>query len=86
LQKQPTASKPKIFDVYAIKSVDDLYTNGIFDLDQFFQGLERMAGIKKFCQLKMAPSEKIFEIISINTRIFKNMGNKTLMNVENTKQ
>jgi len=64
LQKQPTASKPKIFDVYAIKSVDDLYTNGIFDLDQFFQGLERMAGIKKFCQLKMAPSEKIFEIIS----------------------
>jgi len=43
-------------------------------LDQFFQRLEKAAGISRISQLKMAPSEKIINIISID--ILKDMGNK----------
>ena len=56
--------------------ISDLYTNGILDLGQFFQRLEKEAGILKIKQLKVAPSEKIFESVSID--YFKNMGNKVL--------
>jgi len=56
--------------------VSDLYTNESLDLGQFFQRLEMQAGILKISQLKVAPSEKIFELISIES--FKNMGNKML--------
>ena len=56
--------------------VSDLYTNGILDLGQFPQRLEKGAGKLKIEQLKVAPSEKIFESVSIDS--FKNMGNKIL--------
>jgi len=56
--------------------VSDLYTNGVIDLDQFFQRLEMQAGIHKISQLKVAPWENIFEHTSIDN--FKLMGNKIL--------
>ena len=56
--------------------ISDLYTNGILDLGQFFQRLEKEAGILKIKQLKVAPSKKIFESVSID--YFKTMGNKVL--------
>ena len=62
--------------VVARIDVSDLYSNGILDLGQFFQRLERQAGIFKISQLKVAPSEKIFESVSIDT--FKKMGNENL--------
>ena len=51
-----------------------VYTNEILDLGQFFQRLEKEAGISKINQLKVTPSEKIFESVSIDS--FKNMGSK----------
>lgn len=56
--------------------IKDLYTNGILDLGQFFQRLETEAGILKIYKLKVAPCEKIFELVSMDS--FKNMGNKIL--------
>jgi len=54
----------------------DLYTNGTIDLGQFFQRLEKQAGIHKVSQLKVAPWENIFEHVSIDN--FKMMGNNIL--------
>jgi len=62
--------------VIARIDVDDLYTNRILDLGQFFQRLDMQAGMLKISQLKLAPSEKIIESISIDS--FKHMGNKKL--------
>jgi len=47
-------------------NVSDLFTNGILDLGQFFQGLEMQASIYKISQLKVAPWENIFEQVSID--------------------
>jgi len=44
--------------VIARIDVDDLYTNGIFNLGQFFHRLEMQAVILKISQLKLAPSKK----------------------------
>jgi len=56
-----------------------MYTNGIFDLGQFFQRLEKEAGILNISKLKVAPSEKIFDTISNES--FKLMGNKILQSL-----
>jgi len=53
-----------------------LYSNKTIDLGQFFQRLEKQAGIHKVSQLKVAPWENIFEIVSIDN--FKMMGNNIL--------
>jgi len=45
--------------------VSDMYINGIFELGQFFQRLENEAGILNISQLKVAPSKKIFDTISM---------------------
>jgi len=59
--------------------VSDMYINGIFDLGQFFQRLENEAGILNISQLKVAPSKKIFDTISMES--FKIMGNKKLQSL-----
>jgi len=61
-----------------------LYTNGNLDLDQFFQWLEKQAGIHKINQVKMAPWENIFDNISPDT--FKNRGNKKIKRIESATQ
>jgi len=48
------------------QDVSDLYTNGVFDLGQFFQRLEIQAGIHKISHLKVAPWENIFDQVSID--------------------
>jgi len=50
----------------------DLYTNGTLDLGQFFQRLQKEAGIHKISQLKLLPSKKALEVISFES--FKHMG------------
>jgi len=62
--------------IIARYDVSDLYTNGILDLGHFFQRLEMQAGINEISQLKVAPSENIFEHVSIDN--LKIMGNKIL--------
>jgi len=52
--------------VIAIIDVGDMYTNGILLLCQFFQKLEKEAGILNISKLKIAPSEKIFDNLSMN--------------------
>lgn len=60
--------------------VDDLYVNGIFDLNQFFHRLDKEAGVLKIGQLQMAPSEQIFEFVTLES--FRNLGNKVLKKVQ----
>jgi len=62
--------------IIARYDVSDLYTIGILDLGHFFQRLEMQAGINEISQLKVAPSENIFEHVSIDN--LKIMGNKIL--------
>jgi len=47
--------------------VSGLYSNGTLDLGQFFQGLQKEAGILKISQLKLAPSKKTLQVISIES-------------------
>jgi len=65
--------------VLARIDVNDMYTNGILDIGQFFQRLEKEAGILNISKLKVAPSEKIFDTISNES--FKLMGNKILQSL-----
>jgi len=53
--------------------VSGLYSNGTLDLGQFFQGLQKEAGILKISQLKLAPSKKTLQVISIES--IKNIAN-----------
>jgi len=49
--------------VIARIDASDMYTNGILDLGQFFRRLEKEAGILNISQLRVAPSENIFDTI-----------------------
>lgn len=59
--------------------VNDFYSKGKFDLGQFFSRLNSEAGLQNIVNIKLSPSEQIFEFVSLNE--FKNMGNK-VSNVE----
>jgi len=65
--------------VIARIDVNDMYTNGLLDLGQFFQRLEKETVIFNISKLKVAPSEKIFDTISIEP--CKIMGNKILQSL-----
>ena len=60
--------------------MNDLFINGKLDLGQFFPRLEEVANKHNIKKIQVAPSEKIFEFVSINE--FKEMGNKLLKNLE----
>jgi len=62
--------------------ISDWYTNGTIDLGQFFQRLDKQAGINKICKLKVSPLGNIFEKVSIDN--FKNMGKKIIEIIESS--
>lgn len=57
-------------------SINDLYSNEKFDLDQFFRRLSSAAGLHKLINFQMSPVEQIFKFVSKTE--FKKMGNKYL--------
>jgi len=44
-----------------------MYTNRILDLGQLYQRLKKEAGILNISQMKVAPSEKIFDTNSMES-------------------
>lgn len=66
--------------IIAYIQINDLFNNGKLDLGKFLPRLEEVACKQGIDNLQVAPSEKIFEFISINE--FKNMGNKKLINIK----
>jgi len=53
--------------VIARIDVSDMYTNRILDLGQLYQRLKKEAGILNISQMKVAPSEKIFDTNSMES-------------------
>lgn len=60
--------------------INDLFINEKLDLGQFFSRLEKVACKHNIVKLQVAPSEKIFEFISINE--FIEMGNNKLVGIK----
>lgn len=47
-------------------SVNDFYSKRKFDLGQFFSKLNSEAGLQNIVNIKLSPSEQIFEFVSLN--------------------